>query len=83
MTVTLEIPDSVVSAMRLPRKEQSRQLKTELALSLYAQGILSFGKACELAESTKLEFGILLGKRNIPRQYEEQDLQDDLAYAGR
>jgi predicted HTH domain antitoxin len=83
MTIVLEIPDSVVFAMRLPPKEQARQLKTELALSLYAQGILSFGKACELAESTQLEFGILLGKRNIPRQYDEQDLQDDIAYANR
>jgi predicted HTH domain antitoxin len=83
MTIMLEIPDSIAQAMRLPRKERSHQLKTELALSLYAQGILSFGKACELAETTKLEFGILLGKRNIPRQYDEQDLQDDIAYASR
>ncbi len=83
MTIVLEIPDSVVSAIRLPRKEQSRQLKIELALSLYAQGILSFGKACELAEATQVEFGLLLGKRNIPRQYDEQDLQNDIAYASR
>ena len=83
MTIMLEIPDSVARAIRLPRKEQSRQLKIELALSLYAQGILSFGKACELAEMTNLEFGILLGKRDIPRQYDEQDLQDDIAYASR
>lgn len=83
MTIMLEIPDSVARAIRLPRKEQSRQLKIELALGLYAQGILSFGKACELAELTNLEFGILLGKRNIPRQYDEQDLQDDVAYASR
>jgi predicted HTH domain antitoxin len=81
MTIMLEIPDSIVRAMRLPRKEQTRQLKMELALSLYAQGILSFGKACELAETTKLEFSLVLGKRNIPRQYDEQDLQDDIAYA--
>lgn len=47
---------------------------------LYA-GILSFGKASELAKMTLLEFGILLGKRNIPRQYDETDLQDDIAYA--
>jgi predicted HTH domain antitoxin len=83
MTIMLEIPDSVARAIRLPRKDQSRQLKIELALGLYAQGILSFGKACELAEMTNLEFGILLGKRNIPRQYEEQDLQEDIAYANR
>lgn len=83
MTIVLEIPDSIVSAMRLPRKDQPHLLKVELAVSLYAQGILSFGKACELAEIPQLEFGILLGKRNIPRQYDEQDLQDDVAYASR
>ncbi len=81
MTILLEIPDSVARAIRLPKKEQQKQLKVELALSLYAQGLLSFGKACELAEMTKVEFGLLLGKRNIPRQYDEQDLQDDIAYA--
>ena len=83
MTILLEIPDSVARAMRLPANEQRRQLKVELAVSLYSQGILSFGKACELAGMSKLEFGILLGKRNIPRQYSEQDFQDDLSYASR
>ena len=81
MTILLEIPDSVARALRLPQKEQSQQLKTELALSLYAQGILSFGKACELAQMSKVEFGLLLGKRNIPRQYDERDLQEDIAHA--
>ena len=83
MTILLEIPDSVARAMRLPPNEQRRQLVVELAVSLYAQSILSFGKACELAGMSKLEFGILLGKRNIPRQYNEQDLQDDISYASR
>ena len=83
MTILLEIPDSVARAMRLPPNEQRQQLQIELAVSLYAQSILSFGKACELAGITKVEFGLLLGKRNIPRQYSEQDLQDDTAYASR
>lgn len=69
--------------MKLPPNEQRRQLQAELALSLYAQRILPFGKACELAGMTKLEFGLLLGKRNIPRQYDDRDLQDDIAYASR
>jgi predicted HTH domain antitoxin len=81
MAIVIEIPDTVARAIRIPRKQQQRQLKTELALSLYTQGILSFGKASELAEMTKLEFSLLLGKRNIPRQYDETDLQDDIAYA--
>jgi predicted HTH domain antitoxin len=83
MAIVIEIPDTVARAIRIPRKQQQRQLKTELALSLYTQGILSFGKASELAEMTKLEFSLLLGKRNIPRQYDEIDLQDDIAYVSR
>jgi predicted HTH domain antitoxin len=83
MSLQLEIPDSVSQALRLPQAEQSQRLKTELALSLYAQGILSFGKARELTGLSKWEFGLLLGQRNIPRQYEASDLQDDLTYAGR
>jgi len=82
MTIVLEIPDSVALAMRLPPNEKRRRLQVELAVSLYAHRILSFGKACELAGMTKLEFGFLLGKRNIPRQYDEKDLQDDETYAG-
>ncbi len=81
MALLIEIPDKVARAIRIPRKEQKRLLKIELALSLYAQGVLSFGKASELAEMNMLEFGLLLGKRNIPRQYDETDLQDDIAYA--
>jgi predicted HTH domain antitoxin len=50
----------------------------ELALALYARGILSFGKARELTGLSKYEFGILLGKRDIPRHYEREDLQDDV-----
>ena len=81
MSLMLEIPDSVARAMRLPPRERRKQLKTELAVSLYGQGILSLGKACELAGMSKVEFGILLGHRNVPRFYDEQDLQDDLTYA--
>jgi predicted HTH domain antitoxin len=82
MTILLEIPDSVARAIRLPPAELHRRLKVELTLSLYAQDFLSFGKARELAGMTELEFGLLLGRRNIARHYEQDDLQDDLAYGG-
>jgi predicted HTH domain antitoxin len=81
MAILLRIPDSVTRAMRLPRSEQPHQLKVELAVSLYAQDILSFGKARELAGMSKSEFGILLGRRGIARHYDEQDLKDDVSYA--
>lgn len=81
MSILLEIPDSVAQAIRLPLVEQKQQLLVELALALYAQGALSFGKARELAGLDKYEFGLLLGQRRIPRHYTAEDLQDDIAYA--
>jgi predicted HTH domain antitoxin len=45
--------------------------------------MLSFGKARELAQMGKYEFGILLGQREIPRHYEAEELDDDLSYARR
>ncbi|MEI6291617.1 MAG: UPF0175 family protein [Chloroflexota bacterium] len=81
MSLILEIPDTISVALRIPKRNQKRQLKMELALSLYAQSMLGFGKACELAELSQGDFGRLLGQRGIPRQYDDQDLMDDLEYA--
>jgi predicted HTH domain antitoxin len=83
MSIHLSIPDSVAQALRLPQGEQQQRLASELAVTLYAQGILPFGKARELAGMTKYEFGILLGKRQVVRHYTDEDLQDDVAYAHR
>ncbi len=81
MSVLLEIPDHVAYAIRLPANEQEQALMTELAVALYAKGILSFGKARELTSFNRIQFGRLLGRREIPRYYTDQDLEDDLAYA--
>ncbi len=81
MTIQLVIPDSVAQAMRLPARQRQQQLMLELALTLYAQGILSFGKARELANTDRLAFGRLLGERGIARHYSDDDLADDVSYA--
>ena len=81
MGVVLEIPDQIAHAIRLPTDEQQQSLMTELAVALYARGILSFGKARELTRLNRIEFGLLLGRRNIPRRYTEENMKDDIAYA--
>jgi predicted HTH domain antitoxin len=57
MGMQLEIPDSVVQAIRLPEERMSQELRRELAIALYAQGLLSFGKARELAEMGHTSLG--------------------------
>lgn len=83
MSIQIEIPDSIAQSIRLPLAEREQWLLKELALTLYAQGALPLGKASELAGLGRYEFGLLLGRRGIPRHYDGDDLKDDLAYAHR
>lgn len=74
-TITIEIPREVLHATRMNPEE----LKRELALYLFQQGKLSFGKACEMAGMTVWAFQQLLGSRGIPVHYDIADYEDDLA----
>jgi predicted HTH domain antitoxin len=51
-------------------------------LALYQRGMLSSGKASALCGLTLLSFEVLLGKRKVKRHYGEEELQEDLEYAG-
>jgi len=81
MVLKLEIPETIAQAMRLPPQRQKQQLLIELAVSLYSQSILSFGKARELSELGKREFISVLGERGISRHYSIEDAEEDIAYA--
>jgi predicted HTH domain antitoxin len=81
MTYHLDIPESIASSLKLPAQEVQPRLRTELAVALYAQSILSFGKASELAELSRFAFAELIAQRNIPRHYAEDELMQDISYA--
>ena len=83
MSVTLEIPDEVFQAMRLPPPEIEARLRLEVAISLYAQQILGLGKAAELAGLSRWELNQTLAKRGVPMHYSEKQLAEDIAYANR
>jgi predicted HTH domain antitoxin len=78
MDMTLEIPEGVVQALRLPRKGTKEELKKLLAVTLYEKGILGIGKARELAGASKLEFYALLKKEGVPLNYGEEDVEKDI-----
>jgi predicted HTH domain antitoxin len=79
----LSIPDSIIQSIQLPESRIEAELLQELALALYSQELLPFGKACELANLDRWQFSQLVGQRNIPRHYCETDLIEDLNYARR
>ena len=56
-----------------------QELRRELAIHLFQQGNLSFGKAREMAGMTAWAFQKCLGVREIPVHYDVQDYEQDLA----
>jgi len=74
-TIAIEIPREVIHATRMTPEE----LRRELAVYLFQQGRLSFGKAREMADMTAWAFQQLLGSRGIPVHYDLEDYQEDLA----
>ena len=81
MAYRIDIPESIANSLRLPASEVESRLRTELAVALYAQGILPFGKASELAEMSRFAFAALIEERNIPRHYTDDELAQDSDYA--
>jgi len=83
MRFFVELPDTVAEALRLAPPDAEAEVRKELALALYARGILGFGKARELCGLTKWQFEEFLSRRKVIRPYDEDDLAVDLAYARR
>lgn len=74
-TVSIEIPREIIHAARLKPEE----LKRELAVLLFQQERLSFGKAREMAGMTVWAFQHLLASRDIPVHYDLEDYEEDLS----
>lgn len=77
-TVTLDIPEEVLIAVKIPRNRLQTGLKRELAIQLYRENMISSANAHRLAGMSKLEFHYLLGERQISRQYDIEDYEKDL-----
>jgi predicted HTH domain antitoxin len=72
--ISIEIPREIIHATRMGPEE----LRRELAIYLFQQGRLSFGKAREMAGMTVWAFQQLLGSKGIPVHYDIEDYEEDL-----
>lgn len=76
--MALIIEDSELQAAHLTEEE----LRLEIAILLYQQGRLSMGRAGKFAGLNRIHFQKELGKREIPVNYDEEELEEDLKTLG-
>jgi predicted HTH domain antitoxin len=65
-TVTIDLPDTVFSALRLTPNEFIIEMRIAAAIQWYAQQKISQGKAAEIAGLNRVEFLEELYRRKVP-----------------
>ncbi|UXD21750.1 hypothetical protein IPA_07575 [Ignicoccus pacificus DSM 13166] len=81
VSIVIRVPKDVVQGAKIPENEFERVARLELAIALYARGVLSLGQARRLAGLSKWEFLEELSKRKVERHYTNEELEDDLKFA--
>ena len=64
--ISIDLPDTILSALRLNPQEFPREMRIAAAVQWYAQQQISQGKAAEIAGLCRAEFIEELFKRKIP-----------------
>ena len=75
--ISLEIPNEVLSAVRIPRAQLESELRRRLAAALFAEGVLGGFTACKLAGLGKAEFQYWLGEHGIEQPLDVPDYESD------
>jgi predicted HTH domain antitoxin len=81
-TQQVDIPEELLSFLgesRLATRDTAAQVRAALALHLFLDGVVSIGKAAELAEVPRLEFEELIVEMGLPTvRYDLSDYEDDI-----
>ena len=77
-SINIQIPEDVVLAAKIPHKRFKEEIKREIAVHLYKEGILALGAARRLAGMEKVDFHFFLGQRKVERHYDIDDYKKDL-----
>jgi predicted HTH domain antitoxin len=79
-TIEVLLPEDVFSALRKSPREVARDVRIAAVVEWYAEGLVSQGKAAELAGLSRPEFLDELAKRKVPViQMTIEELKEELA----
>lgn len=81
-TKQVEVSEELLALLRgsrLASRDTAGQVKAALAIHLFLEGLVSIGKAAELADVPRVEFEWLLVEMGLPAvRYELADYEQDL-----
>lgn len=77
-TVSVDFPRDLINVFKVREKDISKVVRETLSSELYREGLISIGKAAEIAEVSIWEMYDVLAKRKISLQYYPEDIANDV-----
>ena len=78
VTVNVDFPRDVLIAADIMETNAPTEIKRHLALYMFKERILSFGKSVELSGMNKIDFMELAGRKGISLNYDADDYFEDI-----
>lgn len=79
LTITVELPEGICAAAGLRERELPGYVAEIVAIDLYRQGRVSFGKAAEIAGLSRRDMMQRFASHGVVLSYDAADAEDDLA----
>jgi len=76
--IQMDLPKDILLAADISETNATTEIKKYLAVSLFKERVLSFGKACVLSGMDKMDFMIYAGSKGISLNYDSDDYLEDL-----
>mgnify|MGYP000704592643 CR=1 FL=1 len=76
--ISVKVPRDLVRILKVRDEEVPKLVRLYLAIELYREGKVSLGKAAEIAGVSKWEMMEILASKNVPIQYDVEDLKKDI-----
>jgi predicted HTH domain antitoxin len=77
--IALDLPDTVLSALRRSPDEFAREMRLAAAMHWYARGVVSQEKAAEIAGMNRTDFLLALAREQVPTFHVDFDqLEEEL-----
>jgi len=78
-TITFDVPEGALSALRMSPTEFVKEMRVAAALLWYSHGEISHSRAAEIAGTSRAEFIDELSHRRIPVvQVTAEELRDEI-----
>lgn len=77
-TVSVDLPRELIRILKIREKDFSKTVLESIAVELYREGLISLGKAAEIAKVSKWEMFEILAAKKVPLQYYPEDLKQDI-----